>query len=191
MPNKESALVQKLSHASCFSMMPQSKCSYCPAGATVVHDRSYEKFLLNCCRGALCRSLLTVWMCGCTQKQDDKNQCWSCIVIFWYQSGICIEDFSNFDTIRVWVFDSIFVSDTIWTYIPSNDLHAWVKLPSYQYGLEWYWPNNNLVIQIFSHLDIPTKHQYLIGTKFFIFTGKSFDTNLLMLLVDTMRSPIY
>ena len=36
-------------------------------------------------------------------------------------------------------------------------------------------PNNNSVIQRFSHLEIPTKYQYSAGIIFLIFTGRVFD----------------
>jgi len=39
------------------------------------------------------------------------DQCWTGIVFF-------------FHTIRVWVFDIIFDSDTIWVYIPCKNLHT-------------------------------------------------------------------
>ena len=32
-----------------------------------------------------------------------------------------------FNTNRIWVFDGIFVFDTIWVYIPCMNLHTWSK----------------------------------------------------------------
>ena len=45
-----------------------------------------------------------------------------------YHLGIYNEDFTFFDVHRLWVFDSIFVSDTIWVYKPSKNNHAQSKI---------------------------------------------------------------
>ena len=38
------------------------------------------------------------------------------------ESGIHKEEFTLFDTSRVWVFDSIFLFNIIWVYIPRKNL---------------------------------------------------------------------
>ena len=49
------------------------------------------------------------------------------LFIYFTILGICNEDFTFFDTSMVWIFDSIFFWDTIWVYIPCNNLHTEVK----------------------------------------------------------------
>ena len=51
-------------------------------------------------------------------------------------------------------------------------------------------PNNTSGIQRFSHLGKPTKYQYMTGITILIPMVGSL-TPLLMLIVDTMHSPIY
>ena len=59
--------------------------------------------------------------------------------------------------------------------------------PSYTHiGQNSFNPNNNLGIQIFSHLDIPTKYQYLTGTSILILRVGSLIL-LLMLVIHTMH----
>ena len=60
------------------------------------------------------------------------------------ESGIHKEEFTLFDTSRVWVFDSIFLFNIIWVYIPRKNLPTQAKPPEYQYGLEWYQPKEYL-----------------------------------------------
>ena len=49
-------------------------------------------------------------------------------------------------------------------------------------------PNNNLGIQRFSYLDIPSKYQCLTGNTILILTGRSL-LPLSMLIIDTMQLP--
>ena len=73
-------------------------------------------------------------------NQPHTNQCWYGIVFFLYHLDTYNEDFTFFDTNRVWVFNSTFDFDTIRVYIPCKNLQTEVKLPYYQYALEWYSP---------------------------------------------------
>ena len=45
-----------------------------------------------------------------------------CYYLFWYQLGKYIQNF-----IFVWVFEDIFVFDTIWVYLLFKNLHTLVK----------------------------------------------------------------
>jgi hypothetical protein len=80
-------------------------------------------------------------------------------------------------SIGLWVFDNIFVSETIWVYITSKNFHAqskialvsiWFRMVSTQ--------NKDLDIQRFSDLEIPTKYQYLTGITILIPMSRFFDT---------------
>ena len=52
-----------------------------------------------------------------------SNQCGSGAVIFFYHLGIYEEDFTVFDTIKVWVFDGTFVLIPF-VYISCKNLHT-------------------------------------------------------------------
>jgi hypothetical protein len=41
------------------------------------------------------------------------NQCWTDITLIWYHSGVYNEDFTYFDTSKIWVFEDVIVFDTM------------------------------------------------------------------------------
>ena len=51
-------------------------------------------------------------------------------------------------------------------------------------------PTNNSFIQIFSHLDISTKYQYMTSVTILIFMDQFLD-NIQMLITDAKHSPLY
>ena len=59
-----------------------------------------------------------------TKNKAGYYQCWCDIVFFLHLSGIYNEDFTFFDTGKVWVFADIVVFDTIQVYIPCVKLHT-------------------------------------------------------------------
>ena len=83
------------------------------------------------------------------------------------------EDITFFDTIRVWVYDGIFILNSIRVYTHARASIPGKNRPSIKNGIE---PNNNLGIQRFYLLDIPTKYQYLTGVAILLCMGKFFDT---------------
>jgi hypothetical protein len=83
------------------------------------------------------------------------------------------------DPCRVWMFDFSFFD---WFLIPlGSKYHAEIFIPRSNHpSINMVWnginPNNNSGIQRFSHLDIPTKYQCLIGITILIPTGRFFDS---------------
>lgn len=61
------------------------------------------------------------------------NQCWIGIAIL-YCSGNHIRILHIFDTNKICVFKDVFVLDAIQVYIPSKNLHSYVKSSQYKYG---------------------------------------------------------
>ena len=56
--------------------------------------------------------------------QGNYQCCTGTIFFSKYCSGILNENFTLFVTTRVWIFDGIVVSDTIWVYILFKKLHS-------------------------------------------------------------------
>ena len=69
--------------------------------------------------------MIKKWNLWVTYESEWLDQCWTGAVFFLYHSDN--EDFTFFDTSRVWVFENILVFDTIWVYIPCKNLHTQVK----------------------------------------------------------------
>ena len=67
-------------------------------------------------------------MCKCKNLQNLCQKCTLLVLsLSMYHVGIYKEDFTLFDTSRVWVFDNMFVFAIVHVYIPCKNFHTEVK----------------------------------------------------------------
>ena len=98
----------------------------------------------------------------------DETSCDLVSVFFLYHSSINDEGFTFFDTSRILVYDGVFVFNSFWVYIRCRNLYTWAKSPLVS---RWF---RMILTQIItwvhkdSHLDLPTKYQYLTGISILI-----------------------
>ena len=118
---------------------------------------------------------IQLWCLSLQHRSSDHDWCWTGIVFFWYHLGIYNEDFTYFDTSRLWVFDGILFPKPLGS-IYQEPSH----LPKMALVSIWF---RTVLAQIrtlgiwrFSHPEIPAKYRYSIGVTILRPMGRFFDT---------------